>query len=348
MSNHAPTALLLALTLAAPAVAEVQPFRVLNRTGQDATALHAVRSPRGSQDDWGRNLLARPLSADGAFNLRPSDSAGCRFDIRMVLADGREARLTDRDICAEPQVPVEARLVAAVAAKPPPLPPGPPGSGGPQAAPNPNARTASGTGCVVARDRILTNHHVIDGCNRVLVRTADGRSLGATPPARIDAEKDLALLAVPGDPGPPLAFRRDPVRRGEGVVTYGFPLAGLLSSGPTLTTGEISALAGLGDNASQFQMSAPVQPGNSGGPLLDRHGNIVGVVVSKLNAQRVAQRIGDIPQNVNFAVKGTEASEFLRRSGLTPTFADSRGPEKSAAEVGEIAHRSTVFVRCER
>lgn len=337
------------VALASPASAEVQPFRVLNRTGQDATALHAVRSPRGAQDDWGRNMLSRPLGADSAFSLRPADTAGCRFDIRLVLADGREARLTDRDICADPQVPVEPRAVAAVAAKPPPLPATGPGStGAPPAAPNPNARVASGTGFVVARDRILTNHHVVEGCNRLLVRTADGRTLSATPPARIDATKDLALLAVPGDPGPPLAFRRDPVRRGEGVVTYGFPLAGILSSGPTLTTGEISALAGLGDNQAQFQISAPVQPGNSGGPLLDRQGNIIGVVVSKLNAQRVAQRIGDIPQNVNFAVKGQEAADFMRRAGLTPLQAESRGPEKSAAEVGEIAHRSTVFVRCER
>jgi S1-C subfamily serine protease len=91
-----------------------------------------------------------------------------------------------------------------------------------------------------------------------------------------------------------------------------------------------------------------VQPGNSGGPLFDRQGHLVGVIVSKLNAARVAQRTGDIPQNVNFAVKGTEAAEFLRRAGVTPQMADSRGPDRSAAEVGELAHRSTLFVRCER
>jgi S1-C subfamily serine protease len=180
------------------------------------------------------------------------------------------------------------------------------------------------------------------------VRTADGRSLAATPPARVDRDRDLAVLAVPGDPGPPLTFRSNAVRRGEKVITYGFPLAGLVTTGPTLTDGLVSALAGLGDNAQQIQISAPVQPGNSGGPLLDLQGHVAGVVVSKLNAQRVAQRIGDIPQNVNFAVKGTEAIEFLRRAGVTPVLAESAGPERSAAEVGEIAHRSTVFVRCER
>ena len=174
-----------------------------------------------------------------------------------------------------------------------------------------------------------------------------GRS---APPRRRGwtCERDLALLTVPGDPGPALPFRGDPaVRRGEAVVTYGFPLAGLLSSGPTLTTGEVSALSGFADHQGRFQMSAPVQPGNSGGPLLDRQGHVVGVVVAKLNAAHLAARTGDIPQNVNFAIKGGEALDFLRRAGAAPAVAESRGAERSAAEVGETAHRSTVLIRCE-
>jgi S1-C subfamily serine protease len=200
----------------------------------------------------------------------------------------------------------------------------------------------------VARDRVLTNHHVIDGCNAITIRTANGRTLPATMPARVDVQRDLALLVVPNDPGPILPFRANPVRRGESVVTYGFPLAGLLAAGPTLTTGEVSALAGLANNEQHFQISAPVQQGNSGGPLLDRQGHVMGVIVSKLNAQRIAQRTGDIPQNVNFAVKGTEALGFLRRAGVEPTLRESAPTELSAAEVGERAHASTVFIRCEK
>jgi S1-C subfamily serine protease len=233
-------------------------------------------------------------------------------------------------------------------AKPPALTAAPnPAVAGKPGAPAPGAtgRTLStGTGFVVAQGRALTNHHVIEGCRGVQVRGSGGRET----PARVlasDRDRDLALVEVPEDAGPPLAFRRDPnLRRGEGVVTYGFPLAGLLSSGPTLTTGEISALAGLADNQRQFQISAPVQPGNSGGPLLDTGGNVVGVIVSKLNAQRVAQRTGDIPQNVNFAVKGAEAVEFLRRNRVEPRLSDGAG--RSAAEVGELAHPSVLFLRC--
>ena len=208
-------------------------------------------------------------------------------------------------------------------------------------------QVSSGTGFVVAPRQIMTNQHVADGCSAMSARLATGQEIPATVIAA-DRERDLALLRTESDPGPVLSFRRAAeVRRGESVVTYGFPLAGLLSSGPTLTTGDVSALAGLGDNARHIQISAPVQQGNSGGPLLDLRGHVVGVIVSKLNAQRIAQATGDIPQNVNFAVKHTEAVDFMREHGLQPQLEDG-GTTRTAAEVGEIAHASTVFLRCLR
>ncbi|RAI57516.1 trypsin-like peptidase domain-containing protein [Roseicella frigidaeris] len=322
-------------------------FHVMNRTGADARELNAVRSPRGAGNDWGRNLLdpERPLRPDRGFNIRPAEGAGCRFDLRLVLADGRESVLRDQDICADREVELQA---AARPAAPLPVPVQPPPQVKEQR-PNPNARrVATGTGFLVAPDRVMTNHHVIDGCDRIVVRAPDNRWLGAVPPARVDEALDLALLAVPGLPGPALAFRSAPaVRRGEGVVVYGYPLAGILSDS-VLTRGEINGLAGLADNRSQFQVSAPVQPGNSGGPMLDMQGHVVGVVVSKLNAQRIAKATGDIPQNINFAVKGEAALAFLQRAGVPPQLAESRGAERGAADIGEVAARSTVFIRCEK
>lgn len=352
-----PLLLLGLFALPAGALAQGQPFRVVNRTGVDATALHAVRTPRGAAADWGRNLLSpdRPLAPGGGFRVNPAEVAGCRFDLRLVLADGREAVRQDADICADHEISLDAATRPAAgpkpaAAAPPLVPPPAPVPRVAEQRPNQGARGVStGSGFVVGPDRVLTNHHVVDGCDRVILRTPDGRWLGAVPPARVDRALDVALLAVPGLPGPALAFRAGPeVRRGDAVVAYGFPLAGLLSSDPKLTRGEINGLAGIADNPAQFQISAAVQPGNSGGPLLDLHGHIVGVVVSKLNAQRVAERTGDIAQNINFAVKGDAALAFVRRAGLTPAVADSAGPERSTADVGEIANRSTVFIRCER
>ena len=207
--------------------------------------------------------------------------------------------------------------------------------------------TSSGSGFVVGVGRAVTNHHVIDGCGRVSVRTPQGQVLAARVLAS-DARRDLALLGFEGNAGPALRFRDSPaVQRGEMVVTSGFPLSGVLSSGPTLTTGDISALAGLRDNPLHFQISAPVQPGNSGGPLLDAQGNVVGVVVSKLNAMRIAQMTGgDIPQNVNFAIKGSEAVRFLRENGASAELAASTGGDRRASEVGEVANASTLFIQC--
>jgi AraC-like DNA-binding protein len=72
------------------------------------------------------------------------------------------------------------------------------------------------------------------------------------------------------------------------------------------------------------------------------------VVVAKLNAGQLARTTGDIAQNVNFSVKGELASAFLRRAGITPLTAESRGPERDGADIGETAHRATVFLRCEK
>ncbi len=250
-------------------------------------------------------------------------------------------------------------LAVTPAAKPPPLatdpvmddvPPGkpPPLRPGERVgtAPDPEA---TGTSFVAAKGFLLTNNHVVDGCRRMVARNAKGVEQ-TTRVLATDRRLDLALLAVPAEFGPPLAFRTAPeVKLGESVVTFGFPLFGLLSSGPTLTTGSISALSGLRDNHANFQISAPVQPGNSGGPLFDGRGNVIGIVVAKLNAARVAEMTdGDIPQNVNFAVKGGPALDFLREHGVVPQTALSSGPDKGAPDVGDIANPSTAFLQCFR
>ena len=343
----------LALPVAAQSAAQPQEFRVENRAGAPLAALHAVRSPRGGAGDWGPNLLRpdRPLPDGGGFRVTPSADAGCRFDLRLVATDGREAVLRDQDICVNRNLGI-AQLRAPAPSSPPGAThlAGPASAQVPLAEPNRRAqRVSTGTGFLVAEGRVMTNEHVIAGCNRIILLTPSGQWLAAAPPARADAQLDLAILNVPGLTGPTLPFRETPtLRRGEGVVAYGFPLAGLLSSDPKLTRGEVNGLRGLRDNPNQFQISAEVQPGNSGGPLLDMQGHLVGVIVSKLNAQRLAQSTGDIAQNVNFAVQGRTALEFARRAGIAPRLVASTGRELSTADVGDLAHRSTLFIRCER
>jgi S1-C subfamily serine protease len=215
-------------------------------------------------------------------------------------------------------------------------------------APPPEGRaSASGSGFIVAEGRVLTNNHVVEGCKRMSARNAAGGRVAAGVLAT-DPRRDLAVLSVPPAFGPALVFRDGPaVQRGESVVVYGFPLSGVLSSGPSLTTGDVSALSGLRDNPLHFTITAPVQPGNSGGPLLDAQGHVIGVVVAKLNAARIAQLTGgDIPQNVNFAIKGPEAATFLAAHGVTPQHAPSGGTELRPAAIGTIANPSVVFLQC--
>ena len=107
-----------------------------------------------------------------------------------------------------------------------------------------------------------------------------------------------------------------PFDKVETVAAYGYPLPGLLASGGNLTTGNITALSGIGDDSRLLQISVPVQPGNSGGPLLDSGGNVVGVVEGKINAIKIAAASGDIPQNVNFAIKASVIATFLDSNGV--------------------------------
>ena len=112
-----------------------------------------------------------------------------------------------------------------------------------------------------------------------------------------------------------------------------------------VTTGVISALAGPGNDTRLLQITAPVQPGNSGGPVLDEAGQIVGLVMAKLNALKVAARIGDIPQNVNFALKASVLSSFLETHRIS-TQASRTQQRLSGPEITARGRTFTVFVEC--
>jgi S1-C subfamily serine protease len=203
----------------------------------------------------------------------------------------------------------------------------------------------SGSGLFVSHGGdILTNAHVVEGCKAAEV-TVRGETVPAVIVAR-DKQIDLALLAAPLEARTTLPLRLT-VRQGEAIYTYGFPLAGLLSSGGNFTVGSVTALAGLHDDSRSIQISAPVQPGNSGEPLLDEAGNLVGVVVAKLDALRVAHEIDDVPQNVNFAIKSGVIADFLSAHAIE--FTQGRfGPRLNPSDIADRARAFTVFIRCEQ
>src|ERR1700735_1583851 len=203
------------------------------------------------------------------------------------------------------------------------------------------ADTQSGSGVVIgAHGEILTNAHVIRNCGPITVRSASGDLATALVVER-NEQNDLAVVrrAVPLTA---VATFRDagPVRAGDAVVALGYPLSGILATSANLTVGNVSALAGLRDDSRYLQISAPVQPGNSGGPLLDASGHLVGIVTAKLDAMRLARFTGDIPQNVNFALKAEVARTFLDSKGITYQTA-RLDKQLSPADVGAIARPFT-------
>jgi S1-C subfamily serine protease len=194
-----------------------------------------------------------------------------------------------------------------------------------------------GTGFFVSADgKVLTNAHVVRDCRIIRVRGPE-RVESAQLIAR-DEANDLAQISIDKTPSQ-FAKWRGTVRQGEDIAVYGFPLAGLLASGGNITIGNITALAGIGDDTRLFQISAPLQPGNSGGPVLDRGGSVVGVVVSKLDALRAASALNDIPQNVNFAIKGNVALSFLDAHGTASVQVERVAPLSTP----DLVDRAKVF-----
>ncbi len=218
----------------------------------------------------------------------------------------------------------------------------PPGTG--TAKPARRMHVSSGSGFYVASDGYLvTNQHVVDGCTRLA--RGDGTPLELVA---VDEKNDLALLK-----GPPVSdaarLRVAPdAMQGEPVLTYGYPLQGVLSSSGQLGAGMVSALAGLRDRPGHLQIDVPVQPGNSGGPLLDRRGLVVGVVVAKLNALRVAQMTGDIPQNINFAVKLAPLKALLDGNGVRYVGGSAHDAPLQNEEIALRARSFTTPVFCGR
>ena len=202
---------------------------------------------------------------------------------------------------------------------------------------------STGSGFFVSREgHVLTNAHVIHECAEVRIPPA-----GSVRVAGRDDASDLALLRGPVDRGEAFAMFRQGrgIRQGADVVVLGFPLRDVLASEVHVTKGNVSALAGPDDDRRLFQMTAPVQPGNSGGPVLDTAGHVVGVAVFKLDAFKTLLATGDIPQNVNFAVSAGTARAFLDAEGVpyeTALSSKTLAPDAVAAN----AKAFTVLVEC--
>jgi S1-C subfamily serine protease len=161
---------------------------------------------------------------------------------------------------------------------------------------------------------------------------------------RSDSNNDLAILKVTGS-FPALAFApHRSAKMGQDVFTVGYPNPGLQGVSAKYTKGTISSLTGFKDDLRLYQVSVPIQPGNSGGPLLDENGNILGVVIAMLNAKKTFEISGSLPQNVNYAVKSLYAQAMI---DTMPDVAEKLiSPSRNKSNAIEDAQASTVMVVC--
>ncbi len=226
-------------------------------------------------------------------------------------------------------------------------------------------QSGTGSGFFVSKlGHVITNAHVVHNCNKVTV----GDSANKQVPAEVvntDRSNDLALLKLSSLEMAsaesksliqklsivvvPLAskglLRSEDARLGEKVLVAGYPYGDFFSNSIKVTTGVVSSTRGAGDDSGQFQLDAAVQPGNSGGPIYDSSGNIVGVVISQLDKLKVAKAIGSMPENVNFGIKASTVRQFLISSGL-PSKKAEQAEEKSTEQLAEIAKNQTLMVMC--
>lgn len=207
-------------------------------------------------------------------------------------------------------------------------------------------KKGTGTAFVVSTEgHAVTNHHVVAGCKELRVQ---GRSESIQLITR-DAVSDLALLKIPGETRATAALAPDlaSLRQGQDIVVFGFPLDSVLSSGGNLTPGVVSAITGLGNNSNQIQITAPIQPGSSGSPVMDKKGHVVGVVSMKLSDSAMAKATGNLPQNVNFAINGQTLKAFLYANRVPyKTGGSFFAREKSLADLGDEARKWTTVVEC--
>lgn len=208
--------------------------------------------------------------------------------------------------------------------------------------------TFTGTGFVVSpTGHIVTNNHVIDSCVGDIKGNLAGEAALVLRVVSSDATNDLALLQAPTTATfKEFAKIRDrSMHSGDSVVAIGFPLHGYLTSDLTVTTGIVSSLSGFRNHTGRLQISAAIQPGNSGGPLFDMSGEVAGVVVAKLNPLRMIKETGQLTENINFAIKTGALRDFLDNSVVPYQTAEPKG-ELKTADVAGNARAYTMLISC--
>lgn len=195
----------------------------------------------------------------------------------------------------------------------------------------------SGSGFFVSQDgHLLTNHHVINGCVQVSVKPSDApRHLPATV---IGADKidDLAVLKYSGQTKAVAKFRKPlDMKVGDKVAVIGHPLHGLVAIKPVFVTGKVKEFQkDRLERIGRFAIDADIRRGNSGGPVIDDRGYVVGVVSAKINTPVVYKRTGELHRDIGIIIRQDRALRFMERFNIAYTGDDVRPPLEDEALSG--------------
>ena len=300
---------------------------------------------------WFR-LAAEQGNAEAQFNLSgmywrgegtPQDFVRAYAWASIAAAGGHAKARERRDSLATVMTreQIAAAQVISASFKPRPYVP----SAIAQVAEQPRTASATGTGFLVSPEgHVITADHVIAEGKQIRVRTKGGEY-----PARVlrrDPANDLAVLKIEGTFAALHVLGSGRLRPADRVSTVGFPNPGLQGLAPKFSSGEIAALSGPGDDPRFIQISVPVQPGNSGGPLVNAAGSVVGVVTGKLDSIKTLKVTGQIPENVNYAIKGTILLGLLESvPGLTDQLPEApANPSKDPADTAKAVEAATVLI----
>jgi len=205
---------------------------------------------------------------------------------------------------------------------------------------------AYGSGFFVTNNGyIATNYHVVKGAVRVGVRLKTGNTVDAKV-VRVDTKNDLAILKIEGAQYKALTLQPSIlIKRGMKSYAMGFPLPEMQGVEPKLTDGIVSSISGQNDEPTTFQISNPIQPGNSGGPLFSEDGKVIGVVTSTLSTVQTAQDAGNLTQNINYAVKSSYLIELLNTvQGLKYNKNLATNPSKKFVDIVQDVDNGTVLI----
>ena len=193
-----------------------------------------------------------------------------------------------------------------------------------------------------SKGHVITNNHVIEGCQNVKIHHK-GKAISATV-VTYDPQNDLALLKGDFRPSTVLPLSNARPELLQDVYVAGYPFGRKISAGVKVTKGIVSSLTGIGNNFSQIQIDAALQPGNSGGPILDDKGNVIGVAVAKLDIKKILKDFGVIPEDTNFGVKTSVVKSITDSTDISLLSPNSRSISKS--KLGKMITGGTYYLSC--